>query len=463
MTRSWSLRSLVILIAAAVAFGLLLDTRDGIEPPPSDVFAPAGTFQTRAAFCPPPFSQERGAQTAAIAADPGAPAAIRVEPDQRDSSRLADGRLLMHPVGNDPIDAVAYGAQLHAAALVRIDKPTSGAGAARCPRVVSDQWYFPAGSSSLGFDERLLIRNPFPDEAVVTVTFYTPTGRITKANLGEVAVPAGEWTFVKVNNFILRQPVLGVSVTADRGRVVAWRALFANPEQRPAGAYFGLGATFPSLEWYFPDGAVGTAIEEEITLLNPYRREAIVSIALATTKKRLQPPKLVEVRVPPRSVKAVSLPESLGGGDQSLGQVGAVVRSTNDVGVVAERTVWYAAGRSGVSSMIGSREAATAWLSLPAAVAPTDDSVVVLNPGTARATVKIVFLRQNGAPLEPESTSALAIPPGARRRFDLSALTGNQPAAVTVTSDEPIVVERLAESGNGDVVSLLGDVMRIEQ
>mgnify|MGYP006182164531 CR=1 FL=1 len=64
-------------------------------------------------------------------------------------------------------------------------------------------------------------------EAVVTVEFFTPTGKTTKANLAEVAVPAGESKFIAVNDYILRQPVLGASVTARRGRIVAWRTMFA--------------------------------------------------------------------------------------------------------------------------------------------------------------------------------------------------------------------------------------------
>jgi hypothetical protein len=341
-----------------------------------------------------------------------------------------------------------------------MDGPTVGSGAARCPRVVSERWYFPAGSSSLGYDERILIRNPFPDEAVVTIAFFTPTGRTTKANLAEVAVPAGESKFVAVNDFILRQPVLGVSVTAQRGRVVAWRAMFAEAEDRPDGVYFGLGATSASLEWYFPEGAVGNGLEEVFTLLNPFKREAIVTISLSTPTRRLQPPKLVDIRVAPQTIKTVSLANALGAQDQELGSVGAIVTSNNDVGVVAERTVWYAAGRTGVASSIGAREAATDWVVAPAAVASTEDSLVLLNPGTERATARISLLRQDGPPLEPDALRSVTIRPGARVRLVLNDFTGGSPTAVFVTSDQAIVAERVASAATGDVSNVLGDVVR---
>ncbi|MBW3594191.1 MAG: hypothetical protein KY391_01330, partial [Actinobacteria bacterium] len=300
MTPIRNLRVLVGVLAVAAALGLLLDlTRSEIAAPASDIQAPRGAFQSRAAFCPPPFPPDAGAQAVAVAADPGRPAAIQLQPQQADSTELPDRRLVVQRVEGPAIEAVAYGGLLHATALISMDRPAAGAAAARCPRVVSDRWYFPAGSSSLGYDERILIRNPFPDEAVVSVTFYTPTGKTTKANLAEIAVPAGESQVVRVNEFILRQPVLGASVTAQRGRIVAWRAMFAEPDDRPHGVYLSLGATSPSLEWYFPEGAVGNGLEEVITLLNPHQREAIVTISLATTTGRQQPPKLLEIRVPP--------------------------------------------------------------------------------------------------------------------------------------------------------------------
>lgn len=461
MTRMWNLRALVIVMAIATLLAVLLDaTRTPVAEPASDIEAPGGTFQSRAAFCPPPFSGRLGAQTVALAADPGAPAAIRVQPEDSEASELADRHLLMRRVEGPAVDAVAYGAVLHAAALISMDRPASGTGAARCPRTVAERWYFPAGSVALGYDQRVLVRNPFPDEAVVNFTFYTPTGPVTKANLQEVAVPAGDSLHVKLNNFILGQKVLGTSVETERGRIVAWSAMFAEAEDRPDGVYFSLGSPSASLEWYFPEGAVGDGLEEVITLLNPYRRESIVTVSLATSKRRLQPPKLVEVRIPPEAIKTLSLPSVLGARDRSLGGVGAIVQSTNGVGVVAERTVWYASGRTGVASSIGARTPATQWVVPPAAVASTEDALVVLNPGNSKTLVRIELWRQDGAPLRPDWTT-MNIRPGARGRLVLNQVTGGQPVAVLVTSDEPVVAERVATASRGDVSTLIGNVSRL--
>ena len=460
MSRVWDLRALVIALVVAIGLGFLLDfTREDVAAPVTDVQAEGGRFQTRASFCPPPFSGRLGSQTVAIASDPGPDSSIRILPGETESTEFPAGRLLMHKVEGPAIEAVAYGSLVHASALIAMQKPASGAAAARCPRVVSDKWYFPAGSSSLGYDERILVRNPFPDEAVVSVTFYTPTGKTTKANLAEVPVPAGESEFIQINDFILRQPVLGASVTARRGRIVAWRAMFAEAEDRPEGVYFGLGATSPSLEWYFPEGAVGDGLEQVFTLLNPNKREAVVSVSLATGDGPQQPPKLVEIRVPPEAIKTIALPESLGAQDQDLGNVGAIVESTNGVGVVAERTVWYAAGDTGVESTIGAREPATQWVVPPASAAAVADTVVVLNPGSDPATVDLTLLRKDGNPVQPQTLQQVRIKPGARVRVGLSELTDG-PTAVLVTSDSPVVAERIASAGIGDVAGAMGSVTR---
>jgi hypothetical protein len=458
MSEASRLRTLLIVLGVTLLVGVGLDAVAGdIQEPASDVNVASGIFETRAAFCPPPFSGRNAALGIAVEGDPGAEASIRLEPEDQTNVTLQADRLLLHRAAGSALEAVGYGAHVHASALLSSTKPVVGSDAAKCPRTVSDHWYFPAGSSSLGYDERILVRNPFADEAVVAVSFLTPTGLETKANLSEVPVPAGESHYIRVNDFILRQPVLGAQVTATRGRVVAWRAMFAASADRPDGVFFGLGATSDSTDWYFPEGEVGRGLDEVITLLNPNKREAVVSISLPTADRTLQPPKLVEEKVPPLSVKAISLPSSLDAKDQSLGGVGAVVHSLNDVGVVAERTVWYAASRTGVSSTLGATAPSRGWIVAPTAVSTPDDDLILLNPGATKTSVSIYLMRQDGGPVRPGPLQHVTIKGGARRRLGLTNYTHGQPMAVVVVSQGSVVAERVATTGNGDVATLIGD------
>ena len=457
MKQAWSERTLGLVAVAALALALGFDLATGdVQADRRGPSVDGPVYETRASFCPPPFSRSKATTSLAVAADPGAPATVGVEPGETGARELPADRTVGVPVTGPALEVVGYGGRVHAAALLSATKPVEGAGAARCPRVVSDRWYFPMGSSALGFDERLLIRNPFADEAAVSVRFFTPGGIITKANLGdgEVAVPAGESKFIKINDFILRQPVLGALVDAERGRVVAWRVLFAEPEQNPDGVQFSLGATAPALEWFFPEGAVESGVEEELSFLNPHKKEAVLSVSLPTASRPV--PKLIQVRVPPESLRTISLPEVVGGANRTTGAVGAIVRSTNGVGVVAERTVWYAASRTGVSSEIGAPAAATDWMVLPAAASSPDDSVVLLNPGSRSARVSLTILSRDRGALRPGGLRDIKVRASSRLRVVLNDFTGGQAVAVVVASDQPIVAERVATAANGDVSSLMG-------
>jgi hypothetical protein len=459
MSEASRFRTLLIVLGAVLLAGVGLDALAGsVDEPSTDVNASSGIFETRAAFCPPPFSGRNAALGIAVEGDPGAEASIRLEPEDQTNVSLGADRMLLHRAAGSALEAVGYGAHVHAAALLSSTKPVVGSDAAKCPRTVSDHWYFPAGSSALGYDERILVRNPFADEAVVSVSFFTPSGLETKANLSNVPVPAGESHYIPVNKFILRQPVLGAQVIATRGRVVAWRAMFAGSDERPDGLYFGLGATTAGPDWYFPEGEVGRGLDEVLTVLNPNKRESVVSVSLATASKTVHPPKLVEVKVPPQSVKAISLQSNLDAKDQSLGGVGAIVHSLNDLGVIVERTVWYAASRTGVSSTMGARFLSKGWIAPPPAVSTPDDSVLILNPGTTKTTASIYLMQQDGPPIRPAVLRTITIPGGARRRVGLTQWSDGQPVAAVVIAEDDVVVERVATTGNGDVATLIGDV-----
>ena len=455
-------RTLVLAIAIAAVVAIAIDVSVSNVPGSIDqqIVRAEAPFEARTAFCPPPFTQRTSSSSVVAFGEPGRDVTVGIEPTDDEKVRLPDDRMLIRKLDGPALGIVGYGGPMHAAALLSAESPAQGADASRCAQASSSEWFFGEGSSSLGYDERILIRNPFPEEAVVAISFYTPSGKTARANLSEVAVPAGETRFVKVNDFILRQPVLGASVAAERGRIIAWRALFAAPEDRPAGVQFTLGAPEPDTEWYFPEGAVGTGLTEELSLLNPNGREAVVSVALMTSTQTVQPPKLVEVRIRPESLKVLSLPEILGGRDDDLGAVGAAIRSTNEVGIVAERTVWYAAGRTGVASEIGARDLFEAWMVPPASVSSTEDSVVVVNPGSVNARVSVTLIRAEGGPIRPRALQDVRVKGGTRRRFVLTNFTGGAPMTAVVTSSERVAAERVSSTGNGDVSAVMGFGLR---
>ena len=444
-------RALTLFLVVAVLLGVAFDlVTDEVRRPERLPVEGARLFE-QASLCPAPIDVDKGAAQVSVAAATEDPTSFSIEGVTERLLELPGLGARVFPTQVFGA-AVGYRRPLVASSTYQVSDPVSGSGAARCSRVASTRWYFPEGSSALGFDERLLLYNPFPDEAVAAVTFLTPTGDITRARLAQgIAVPAGEVRVVKINEFVPPQNTLGTVVEMNRGRVVAWRASLIDPDKQPAGMQFTLGARATAPIWYLPAGSVESGIDERITLMNPHRDEAVVSISLVTAEGTVQPPKLVEVRVAPETTNRVVLSEVVGRGQQDMGGAGAIVRSMNDVGVIAERTLWYdLPAVSGVSSEIGAAVARDRWIVGPALLKATTDTLLILNPGPESTRVDVALLTE-GRVARPGSLRNVMVKAGTRRRIELRDGTG----VVLVTADQPVVAERSATSGR-DASAVLG-------
>ena len=452
-------RDLVLVIAVAVlaVFGAVVEAAsDGVEAPPAEPVTGERFFE-RASYCLPPLGP-RGAARTVVGTVNDEPTTIGIDPGLPNPVDLSPGNILVHDLGDSPVRVVGFGAPAYASAQV-VQRGVveaanrgpwySGIGAANCATDAATTWYLPGGSSALKNEERIVLFNPFPDEAVVEITFLTPNGERAKANLDDIGVPAGQVVQVEVNRFILEQAVLAAQVDALRGRVVAWKALSARPVGAPPGLQLTLGSTRTSDTWYFPDGVAGDGFDERISVMNPTREDARINISLLTGEEVVQPPRLAELTVPPRSSKSFNVGASLPERRSDLGGISAFVQSTNGVQVVAERTVKYdGGGLTGAASEIGARESALEWLVGPASFAPSLDAVVVMNTGAAPARVSVSLLRPDGSPLRPEELQSIQIAAGLRRRIALEKWTEGAPFVALVTSESQIVAERWSFSTN---------------
>jgi Family of unknown function (DUF5719) len=442
--------SLVGLLFLGVAFDGATDEVKA----PEEVASSERIFTERASFCPPSGEDTDGTVHIAASGSGDAPVTAGVEPSEEGAEELGSKALIQDVNDGKAVGVVGYGSRVQASASTTYREPVPGLGAAACSARATTHWYFAQGSVALGFDERLVLYNPFPDEAVVRVTFYTPEGPKTKAGLTDIAIPSGGATTLRMNRFILQESVLGVDIASVRGRFVAWKAVFSNTDNRPSGVSLTLGATEPAADWFFPTGASGRGIEERISVLNPSDDEAMVDITLVTDKKVLNPRKLVGIDLPPGSTKEFSLSEALG--DAEVGGLSAHVRSMNGVEVVAERSVFYdTATFVGYASEIGAAAPSkTMWIGPPAG-APTSDTIILLNPSEEEAEVDVELRRASGEPLRPESLQGITVATGGRGRIELSKWSEDEPVIAIVTSTTPLVGERIAYSASTNDVSTL--------
>lgn len=448
---------LALSILAVIASGLMIEVamRHVGEAPPDLVSGPR--FEERALFCPPGISQGKSfAVSAALEGD----VSLGLEPARPDRVELEAGRIFIQQLpGRAPTDVVGYGAAVRAGALVRSKVPVVGEAAARCSDRASAHWFFAAGASTLGVDQRLLIYNPFPDEAVVRISFLTEAGMETKGNLADVPVPSKSSTEIRVNEFIRLERTLAVRIDAKRGRVAAWRVLYDDPDGGPTGVQMSLGAAASSETWFFPDGSVGEGVDERIAIMNPSEAEAMVTISLhGAGGEIVQPEDLVAIELLPGTARQIALSGVLNKAQRAVGGVSAVVQSTNGVGIVAERSIRYnSAEVSGSSAEMGAPRASVSWLLPAATLNPSTDTVVVMNPGAAPATIDLELMFEDRPSISPSALQGRALEPGGRVKIGVGEWTHTEAALIRLTSTAPVVAERFSYSDvPDDVGSVIG-------
>ncbi|MGH2757482.1 MAG: DUF5719 family protein [Actinomycetota bacterium] len=453
--REWGLTGVV---AAMILLGLLIEGIAGevAEPAPAPLEGPR--FVERAVFCPPSLSDTKTILTPSSGGEETV--TVGIEPTRPQKLKLPPKQLLVQQLPNQqPAVVSGFGERVDSGVLLRTQAPFAGEAASRCSERAAVGWYFAAGSSTLGADQRLLIYNPFPDEAVVRVSFLTAGAEIRKPGLNDVAVPSRSAAFVRINRYVRLQRVLAARVEAERGRVVAWKVLFDRPQDGSKGVQMSLGVHRTATTWYFPEGAVVPGIDTRIAIANPDPdSEAVVTMSLSTGDRVVQPPELVEMAIPALSARVIPLEFSLPRGQRDLGGVSVIVQSTNDTGIIAERTIRYSDGTlSGSSSEIGASVTSRRWLVQPATLNPSTDTLVVMNPGGERATFDVEILRDGREPLAPRKLSDRSIRSGGRLKLGLGEWTAGDTAALLVTSSDPVVVERVSYSSiPNDVGAVMG-------
>jgi hypothetical protein len=446
----------VVIVALAALAGVAFDL---VTPPPAAPLpdAPSPLLVQRTSFCPPGVEGVDADARLALGSIGREAVPVRIGPPARDLA-LDPGRLVLaRPPTSGGSSVSGFGDRVPTQGLVQTMEPVEGVAAVACSERASPRWYFAAGSSELAFDERLVVSNPFLDEAVVRVTFYTPRGPRAKANLADVAVPSGEAVEIAANDFIAsRQELLAAAIDVVRGRVVAWRNQ-VRKARGVSGVETSLGAHAPAAAWYFADGWVGSGYDERIALLNPGPEEALVTITLAGQNRVIQPPRLVELSVPPGTARSVSLAEEAPQ-PRAPQPAGVLVTSVNGAGIIAERTVTYdRKDISGVAAEVGSTRPGRGWWVGPVVLDPAGDALSILNPGARAAVVKVTLSSSGRPPLEPGALARIRVPAGLTRRISLRPWTRARPAAALVTSDRPVVVERSGYlPARSDVATVLG-------
>jgi hypothetical protein len=162
---------------------------------------------------------------------------------------------------------------------------------------------------------------------------------------------------------------------------------------------------------------------------------------------------LVGIEVLPGTTRSVTLNDALSKSAQKAGGVSAFVQSTNNVRVVAERSIRYqTVAVSGSAAEVGAPRPSTGWFLPAATLNPSTDTVVVMNPGSAPATVDLELLFGGRAPLTPGDLQGRTIPPGGRLKIGIGEWTSLETTLVRLVASTPVVAERFSYSATPDDV-----------
>ncbi len=139
-------------------------------------------------------------------------------------------------------------------------------------------WYLAEGYTDLGFGTFILIQNPNPDEAQITITYMLPDGSTVEKQV-EVA-PYSRFTVVGSEDTTYGVgPGLAFSTRLDSTEpIIVERAMYwPNGVDTQAG-HDSPGVTAAAQSWYLAEGFTGAGFDTRILVQNPNAESAIITI-----------------------------------------------------------------------------------------------------------------------------------------------------------------------------------------
>ena len=273
-------------------------------------------------------------------------------------------------------------------------------------RVPAPETWFTGVGAGARHDAVLELVNPDEGLAVADVTVYGRSGPIDVPDLRGVTVPGSDSLRLQLSQVMPRRGELALRVVVSRGRLAA-----SLLDQIPA-----LGS-LPRTEDWLPgqDGPSTDATllglpsgegTDVLTVANPGDSEVRVGLRILTTDSAFAPEGVEEVRVPPESVRTVTLTTAVRAAVRD-GAVGIEVTSSEPV-VSSLKTV-VADDLSHAAPVSPSAEPLTALV-------PQGSSSVVLADAGAAGVATVEAWTADGKELE---SSRVELKPGQGGRGDL--------------------------------------------
>ena len=149
----------------------------------------------------------------------------------------------------------------------------------QCVSKTSSTWLFADGFTVEGSTHRLVLSNPYPDSAVVNVTFTTADGGRAPASLqGLILAPRSARSVSLAEAGARDERSIAVEVTATSGQVVASRIQHYLGGGR-LGYTTSVGIPSAGRQWWFTSGRTGAQVSEQLVVYNPGDETASVTVS----------------------------------------------------------------------------------------------------------------------------------------------------------------------------------------
>lgn len=307
-----------------------------------------------------------------------------------------------------------------------------------CASRADSQWYFADISTDRSAQSWLTLFNPFGDDAIVDVQFLTESGIDVPDSTQALSVPRRTQVSIPIHETIRRQSQVAAVVQARTGRVVSEISQYFDATDARSGVALSLGTNKTAPRWFFPvgDGQSGSAQSISLANFGSERAQVELKVLLGGASSLSTD----RVDVPSKSVIRVDV-----GGQAPAGLPYSVeVRSDLKTKIVAEAFGTWAAPApiTGVSSVLGSSEAANKWAFAVGKISAENSSNIEVFNVTSRAITVQLYAYVEGDSDSPRSAPASALGPNGRAVFNLTELGVGTDQVLVISADGPVVVGR---------------------
>lgn len=319
----------------------------------------------------------------------------------------------------------------------------------------SDTWYLAEGATWPGYDEWVLVMNPYDESVVVKLEFQTGSGAVAGPYL-ELGPRTRET--VHVNDLVPLEDVSTQVKCTEGPGVVAERAMYISAGDGKRGCHNSVGLSEIGEAWGLAEGATWPGFEEWVLVQNPGETAADVEFVFMTPEGWTPGP---EMTVGAGSRASVRVNDYLQDEDVST----LVYSNTEGQDIVVERAMYIntADGKQGAHNAPGSLWSCTGWYLPEGATWPGfEEWVLVQNPDPDDAVeIKLTFMTPSGAVAGPQTT----LEPGSRQSFRVNDYVADQDVSTkveTTAKDTFVVAERAmymsasdGKSGSHDSLGVL--------